>query len=553
MNEFIARYEEQLNGVLSGFDRLVFRGTLGLNHEAGLKGYLWANHLGLKDFGAHAERVSREVKEASLAAMEGAGRPFRYLNSGKEDKQALAQQIAARDQIRNGPICSFSAVELCSSYAVRGDRATQKLRLERAFRKCLFIYQYWMHPVLGFMSARLQTWFPFPIHIYLNGRLWLARQMEQAGMGYRRHHNCFTWIEDFARAQQLMDAQLSAPWTELLDGVAGQIHPYFEQLCHNYPMHYYWTCQDSEWAMDIVFRDRRRLERLYPQLVHLGMTSFSSPDVLRFMGKRVTRQGTAVGGHEVPVSSDLKVRPNGVRIKHRLGANSIKLYDKAYDELGAVLRPEITITDTLLFRVFRPKNGEPDSPPQWRAMRRWLADLQRRAEVSQKALDCYCDALAGWMTGHLTAAHGAHREARALAGPVPTGVASVRSGRPRPASRHQPRRVRHSWAAQPRPSATALRRRPQMTPLGGRQPKAQIAARARADPQTGAHAPLSGQSAGAPHSQRHPLRSTYDHAAAYGGSMRKSSRAEKNLRCCNTKQPSRNQISPACDPLPQKV
>jgi hypothetical protein len=34
MNDFIARYQDQLNGVLSGFDRLVFRGTLPLNHEA---------------------------------------------------------------------------------------------------------------------------------------------------------------------------------------------------------------------------------------------------------------------------------------------------------------------------------------------------------------------------------------------------------------------------------------------------------------------------------------------------------------------------------------
>jgi hypothetical protein len=29
MNEFIARYQPLLHGVLSGFDRLVFRGTLG--------------------------------------------------------------------------------------------------------------------------------------------------------------------------------------------------------------------------------------------------------------------------------------------------------------------------------------------------------------------------------------------------------------------------------------------------------------------------------------------------------------------------------------------
>lgn len=394
MNEFIAKFQTHLSGVLTGFDRLVLRGTLALNHETGLKGYLWAHHLGLKDFGAHAEQISQKVKEASLAMMQDAGRPVRYLNSGKDDKQALAQKIALQERISSGPICALTAVELCSSYAIRGDRAAGKLRLERAYRKCLFIYQYWAHPVFGFMSARLQTWFPFPIHIYLNGRLWLARQMEEAGIRYRRHDNCFTWIEDFPRAQQLMDTQLAAGWAPLLDGVAQQVHPFFSELCRHYPMQYYWTCQDSEWAMDIVFRDRQQLQHLYPQLVHLGMTSFSSPDVLRFMGKKVTRQGAPWGGWEVPVSSDLKVRPNGVRIKHRLGANSIKLYDKPYDELGAVLRPEITITKTEMFRVYRPKSGEPDSPPQWRAMRRGLADLHRRAEVSQKALDCYCDALA---------------------------------------------------------------------------------------------------------------------------------------------------------------
>ena len=394
MNEFIAKYQHQLHGVLSGFDRLVFRGQLGLNHEAGLKGYLWAQGLALKEFGAHAEKVSRQVKEASLAVMEAAGRPMRYLNSGKYDKQQLAKAIAQADGIQSGPVCALSAVELCNTYAVRGDRSTQKIRLERACRKCLFIYQYWIHPVFGFMSARLQTWFPFPIHIYLNGRLWLARQLAEAGIQYRRHDNCFTWIADFPRAQQLMQSQLAAPWAELFDAVALQVHPHFPELCRKYPMNYYWTCQDSEWAMDLVFRDPQQLQRLYPQLVHLGMTSFSSPDVLRFMGKKVTRFGTATGRYEVPVSSDLKVRPNGVRIKHRYGANSLKLYDKAYDELGAVLRPEITITNTHLFRVYRPKNGEPDSPPTWRVMARGLADLHRRAEVSQKALDCYCDALA---------------------------------------------------------------------------------------------------------------------------------------------------------------
>jgi hypothetical protein len=64
----------------------------------------------------------------------------------------------------------------------------------------------------GFMSARLQTWFPFPIQICLNGREWLARQMDAEGLHYQCQGNCFPWIEDFPRAQQLMQAQLRTNW-----------------------------------------------------------------------------------------------------------------------------------------------------------------------------------------------------------------------------------------------------------------------------------------------------------------------------------------------------
>jgi hypothetical protein len=189
MNEFIAKYGNQLSGTLAGFDRLVFRGTNGLNHTAGMKGYLWAHDLRLKDFGEHAQMISQKVKQTALAPVEAAGRPIQYLNSGKDNKQQIASAIAVRDDIRSGPICALTAVELCRSYAIRGEKG--KLHLELSWRKCLFIYQYWIHPVFGFMSSRLQTWLPFPIHIYLNGREWLARQMERAGMRYRRHDNCF--------------------------------------------------------------------------------------------------------------------------------------------------------------------------------------------------------------------------------------------------------------------------------------------------------------------------------------------------------------------------
>lgn len=96
MNDFIARYQDQLSGTLSGFDRLVFRGTLWRDQITGMKGYLWAHGLGAKDFGAHAEHISKQMKEASLAPVLTAGRPVHYLNSGKEDKQQIALRHCRR-------------------------------------------------------------------------------------------------------------------------------------------------------------------------------------------------------------------------------------------------------------------------------------------------------------------------------------------------------------------------------------------------------------------------------------------------------------------------
>ena len=67
MNDFISKYQDELTGSLSGFDRLVFRGNLWRDRLSGMKGYLWAHHLGGKDFGAHADyRLPRACFERLL-------------------------------------------------------------------------------------------------------------------------------------------------------------------------------------------------------------------------------------------------------------------------------------------------------------------------------------------------------------------------------------------------------------------------------------------------------------------------------------------------------
>ena len=72
---------------------------------------------------------------------------------------------------------------------------------------------------------------------------------------------------------------------------------------------------------------------------------------MRFMDKKVSETWKTSGPNMHEVVSDLKVRSEGVRIKHRLGKNSIKLYDKAYSDAGAVLRPELTLNAPEQFRA----------------------------------------------------------------------------------------------------------------------------------------------------------------------------------------------------------
>ena len=330
MHEFIAKHEEQITGILSGFDRLVFRGTLrSIAHAGGMKQYLWANQILLKDFGGHVERVSREIKEASLAEAASLGRPVQYLSSSQVSKEDIARGIASREGIRDGLVCVLSCVEPCWSYEIHRNREAKKLELEPRRRKCLFLYQYWQHPVFGFMNARIQTWFPFAVQICLNGREWLARQMDGAGLAYFRQDNCFPWIADWQKAQRRMDRQLRSNWPKLLDGVARKLNPIHKRIFRQWPLTYYWSTYQSEWAIDLVFRQPEDLRRLYPRLVHHGMTTFGSADVMRFLGRRVPASGEVPRGFSGEIVGDLKQRQEGVRIKHSINGNSVKLYDKA--------------------------------------------------------------------------------------------------------------------------------------------------------------------------------------------------------------------------------
>ena len=384
MKRFLERHSSRISGTLSGFDRVLFRGTLrSIAHVSGLEVFLYSQRVLFKDFSVYVTSLSERIIEQAKQSASKLGRPYQYLPSSRESKEELAAQIRERDNIKAGLICVFACVEPCQSFDLKRDRATKHLQLVSKERKCLHLYFYYQDREFGLMHIRLQTWLPFTIQVCLNGREWLARQLDRAGITYTKRDNCFTYIADLKRAQQLMDRLTARNWGRFLDALAQKVNPWIHPRTGLDVRSYYWSVRQGEYATDVMFRSAAKLAEIYPLLLRHAMFEFGSEEVMRFLQRRTNQRFAG------EASSDLQRRIEGIRVKHRVEENSIKMYDKQ----GSVLRIETTINNPRRFKVHRSGITRGKKVMKWLPMRKGIADIRRRVELSRAANGRYLDAL----------------------------------------------------------------------------------------------------------------------------------------------------------------
>ena len=382
MNNFVLKYRQKIKGVLTGFDRLVFKGLISnLSYTKGMAAFLFSKNILFKNFDSYVEKQTNIFRKNTIEYIEKSDRPYQYLNSSTLRKDETAKSILKKDNINNGLICSLGAVEPCMSYRIFKNKDNKKLELEKIQRKCLHYYHYYDHPIFGLMSIRLQTWFPFDIQICINGREFLKKQLDKKNIKYNKLENCFTQIDNIDLANKLMQEQLTLNYPDVFNGLIYSINPFFKHNLSN--QSYYWTIHQSEWARDIMFNDMAELQRIYPRLVQGAMCCFSSNDVMRFLGKKLH------GNYKGEVITDFKNRPEGIRIKHSLGSNSIKMYDKK----SIILRVETTINDPSIFKVYRQSQNSDNDNYDWKPLRKNVADIKRRSDVCNASNERYLNSL----------------------------------------------------------------------------------------------------------------------------------------------------------------
>jgi len=379
VERFVRQYNELINGMLSCFDRILFKGYLPLGWNGSMEGFLTQKGLRIKDFGNFVQKQSRRIVEHAQRLAEDAGRPYLYLN-GPHRKEAIVQGLIQAEGLQQGLVCVMRAVEPCQSFKVVPGEGRPRLAPTR--RKCLCFYFYFLDPKLGLIHVRIQSWFPLVIQVCVNGHDILARKLDKHGIAYHKEDNAFTWIEDTRRAQRFADRLVRMNWPRILTSLARRVNPLLKDLLAG--MNYYWVIDQAEYATDLMFQSPAALQPLYEKLVKHASTCFSAEDVLTFLGRKLH------GNYQGEVLSDTKKRWPGARVKHRAKGNWIKMYDKH----GRVLRIETVINQPREFKVRRQGTRKGREVIDWFPLRKGVANLFRYAEICRGSNGRYLDALA---------------------------------------------------------------------------------------------------------------------------------------------------------------
>ena len=182
MSKLIDHFEDAISGVIHGFDRIVFQGFIRpIVFPEGAMNFFDSKGILYKDAKPWMEtQTKRLVTRIDDMAIKATGLGIIPIKSLSNRKETLAHEQQEKLGISNGLIGAWSSTESASSYKIIPAEGRPKLGLVNTKSKHLYLYL--DDSTYGFMNIRIQTWFPYKIQIALNGREWLARQLDKAGV-----------------------------------------------------------------------------------------------------------------------------------------------------------------------------------------------------------------------------------------------------------------------------------------------------------------------------------------------------------------------------------
>ena len=292
MKALIDRFSNSVKGVLSGFDRIVFKGwLLPLMSATQVMSFLGSKGVLNKDYKNWMIVQTKEiVSTTEQYARDNCGQPIIHIPTWRIRKEELAHERRQQKQVETGLIGVRSCMERASSYRAVYCSQAGFPQIRNYQTRCKHLYFYFDDSEFGFMNIRLQTWFPYHIQMCLNGRERLRRGLEKEGIDFHVHGNKFLHIADYQKAQQLLDEQLNTRFTDTLDAFTQRVFPGMNDILGpNFS--YYWTLWQSERAADFIFDTPDSLKTSMDALLRHAHIIGTGTRVLRYPDRPPTNAG----------------------------------------------------------------------------------------------------------------------------------------------------------------------------------------------------------------------------------------------------------------------
>ncbi len=334
------RYARMIKGTTSCYDRILISGTIpGICFAEGMTSYMYSKSVWIFDYPKFAEPFKEALRANAEAIAKANDLEIEFVRSSTARKEDIVSKAVTKNGKTQGLLYILSAMEACPTYKPWHDKRTGKTSLRGDTGKCLHYYFYFNDPEIGFGYIRVPTWCPFRLQIYFNGHNILQKELCKNDIQAAMVDNAFDYIADFPLAQELSDK---------LD--VSILHKAFDRLAEIYcPVHkdfgqvYHWSIMQAEYATDIIFKSKEDLMPIYDGLMKAAIHTVTPDNIATFLGHKLHP------AYEGEIGNNYNVRIEGKRVKHHMGAVSIKMYDK----FGFILRIETTVNNVTLFKHYR--------------------------------------------------------------------------------------------------------------------------------------------------------------------------------------------------------
>ena len=144
MDTLLSKFRTVVNRVITGFDRIVFKGMLRpIIFSAGMQCFLQAQNIFNKDFKTYAIAQSKAIVESTEEiSQQLCGEKIVYIPSSNVRKEEMAHERQKKLGIREGLIGVWSCVESCNTFRSTFNPAEKYPMLRSEQSRCKHLYFY---------------------------------------------------------------------------------------------------------------------------------------------------------------------------------------------------------------------------------------------------------------------------------------------------------------------------------------------------------------------------------------------------------------------------